>query len=184
MRTTARFCSALTVALVLGSAALSADRVKLRSGQVIDGAFMSADVKIVRLLLANGQIAEIKVDTISAVEFTPRKAPPPPAPDPVKAPAPPKAMTLPAGTAFNVMLTDNIDVDSAAAGQTFKAVLDDPVMVGGQIVVPRGSPVLLQVAKVENAGQMKGSDKISLKANNISFGGRKYEIVTTYVEKK
>ena len=31
---------------------------------------------------------------------------------------------------------------------------------------------------------MKGSDKISLKANSISFGGLSYEIVTAYVETK
>ena len=31
---------------------------------------------------------------------------------------------------------------------------------------------------------MKGADKITLKANSISFGGRKYEIVTAYVESK
>ena len=39
---------------------------------------MSADVKIVRLLLANGSIAEFPVDNITALEFTPRKAPPAP----------------------------------------------------------------------------------------------------------
>ena len=31
---------------------------------------------------------------------------------------------------------------------------------------------------------MKGSDKISLKANSIAFGGRTYEVVTAYVETK
>jgi hypothetical protein len=31
---------------------------------------------------------------------------------------------------------------------------------------------------------MKGSDKITLKMNTISFGGRAYEVVTQYVEAK
>ena len=31
---------------------------------------------------------------------------------------------------------------------------------------------------------MKGADKITLKANSVAFGGRKYEIVTTQVESK
>ena len=43
---------------------------------------------------------------------------------------------------------------------------------------------MLQAAKVEQAGKMKGADKITLKANSIAFGGRQYEIVTTYVESK
>jgi hypothetical protein len=52
------------------------------------------------------------------------------------------------------------------------------------VVVPRNTALVLQVAKVEQAGKMKGADRIVLKANSMSFGGRKYEIVTTQVEQK
>jgi len=164
-----------------GTASLSADRVRLRSGQSVEGSFMSADVKVVRVLLANGRIAEFKVDEVSAVEFTPRKAPAPPPPDPAKVPPP---ITLPANTVLNVRLTQTIEVDAAQAGMKFKSLLDDPVMVGGKVIVPRGAAVELQAAKVEQAGKMKGADKITLKANSLSFGGRRYEIVTTPVEQK
>lgn len=169
----------LAIVVAIGGAVLSADRVKLRSGRVVEGNFMSADTKIVRVLLANGSIAEFPIADIVSVEFTPRKAPAAPPPDPAKAPAP---ITLKEGTMLNVRLTQAIEVDAAQAGMTFKALLDDPVMVAGNIVIPRGSPVELQAAKVEQAGKMKGADKISLKANSISFAGRKYEMVTTYVE--
>jgi hypothetical protein len=171
----------LIATILIGTATLSADRVKLRSGQSVEGSFMSADVKVVRVLLANGKIAEFPVDDVSALEFSPRKAPPPPAPDPAKAPAP---VTLPKDTVLNVLLTQAIDVDATKTGATFKAVLDDPVMIGGKVVVPRNSAVVLQVAKVEQAGKMKGSDNIVLKANTFSFGGRQYDIVTTQVEQK
>ena len=174
------FCT-LAVVVVLGSAALSADRIRLRSGQAVSGSFMSADVKTVRLLLDNGRIAEFPIADIAAMEFTPRTAPPAPAPDPAK---PPATITIPQGTVLSVRLTQAIEVDAAQAGQTFKSVLDDPVMLKGQVVVPRGTSVVLQAAKVEQAGAMKGSDKIVLKANSMAFGGRKYEIATTYVESK
>ena len=167
--------------VVAGSATLSADRVKLRSGQAVEGSFMSADVKVVRVLLANGRIAEFAVEDIAALEFSPRKAPPPPPPDPAKAPAP---VTVPANTVLAVRLTQAIDVDAAQTGMTFKSLLDDPVMMSGKVIVPRGAAVELQAAKVEQAGKMKGADKITLKANSLAFGGRKYEIVTTYVESK
>jgi hypothetical protein len=181
MRKPPLFFSIVVVLVVAGSAALSADRVKLRSGQAVEGSFMSADVKVVRLLLANGRIAEFPVDDVAGVEFSPRKAPPPAAPDPAKAPKP---ITLPANTLLSVRLTQTIEVDSAQAGMTFKSLLDDPVMIGGQIIVPRGAAVELQATKVEQAGKMKGSDKITLKANALSFGGRRFDIVTTYVEEK
>jgi hypothetical protein len=169
------------VILAVAGATLHADRVRLRSGQVVSGDFMGADVKMVRVLLANGAISQFPVEEISAVEFTPRKAPPAPAPDPSKAPAP---VTVPANTTLNVLLTEAIDVDAAKSGAMFKAILDDPVMLEGRVIVPRNAVVALQAVKVEQAGKMKGADKITLKANSLSFGGRKYEIVTAYVESK
>src|SRR5262249_21156539 len=75
--------------------------------------------------------------------------------------------------------TEAIEVDAAQAGMTFKAVLDDPVMVNGKIVIPRNASVVLQAAKVEQAGNFKGADKITLKANSVAFGGRKYDVVTS-----
>jgi hypothetical protein len=171
----------IAVLLTWASANPLADRVRLKSGQSVNGSFLSADVKIVRMLLDNGRIAEFAVEDITAVEFSPRKAPPPAAPDPSKKPLP---ITIPSGTVLNVLLTQAIDVDATQTGMTFKALVDDPVMVGGKVIVPRNAAVVVQVANVEQAGKMKGADKISLKANTLSFGGRKYDIVTAYVEKK
>ena len=181
MRRFLQTCAAAAALVVLTVASLSADRVRLRSGQSVTGEFMSADVKVVRILLDNGRIAEFPVADVSAVEFTPRKAPAPPAPDPAKAPAP---VVVPAGTVLSVLLTQAIDVDSTQTGMTFKGLLDDPVMLGGKVVIPRNVAIVLQVAKVEQAGDFKGSDAVSLKANSLSFGGRKYDIVTNYVERK
>ncbi len=181
MRRRALTFSTLAVLLTWASASALADRVRLRSGQSVTGHFMSADVKIVRILLDNGRIAELAVEDITAVEFSPRKTPPLAAPDPAQAPPP---ITLPSGTMLNVLLTQAIDVDATQTGATFKAVVDDPVMLGGKVVVPRNAAVVLQVANVAQAGKFKGADKISLKANTLSFGGRKYDIVTAYVEQK
>lgn len=91
---------------------------------------------------------------------------------------------MPAGTAINVRLTQDIDVDASRAGQTFKAIVDDPVRVSGDIVIPRGASAIVQAVQVQQSGTMKGSDRISLKVNSISFGGRVHEITTEYVESK
>src|SRR5262245_19255920 len=166
----------------LASVTLSADKVKLRSGRVVAGSFMSADVKAVRILQDNGRVAEFSVDDVSSVEFSARKTPPPPPPDP--AVAPPPSITIPMGTVLLVRLTQAIDVDATQTGMTFKGLLDDPVMIGGKVVIPREATVALQAANVEQAGNFKGTDKITLKANSIAFGGRKYPIATTQVESK
>ena len=175
-------------ALLIG-ATLSADRVRLRSGKVIAGTFIGADSKAVRVLLDDGQVSEIPIADTVAVEFSARKpaAKPAAAPAPSAAPAPaaaPRSVTVPAGTAINVRLTQEIDADLSKAGQLFKAIVDDPVMLGGAIVIPRGAVAMVQAVKVEQSGKMKGSDKVSLKLNAINFGGRVYEVTTGYVETK
>jgi hypothetical protein len=182
--------------LVLGTGvSLHADRVRMRSGKIVEGIFIGADSKAVRVLLDDGTVSEIPIDATVAVEFSARKpvpkpapAPAPPraaAPPPPREPAPrPRTVAVPAGTTFNVRLTQSIDVDASRAGQTFKAVVDDPVMIGGSVVIPRGASAVVQAVQVQQSGKMKGSDKISLKLNAIGFGGFMYEVTTAYVETK
>lgn len=89
-------------------------------------------------------------------------------------------VTVPAGTTINVRLTDGIDVDAAEAGMKFKARVDDPVSIGDRIVIPREASAMVQAVKVTQSGSFKGADKISLKLNAISFGGRVYDVASEY----
>jgi hypothetical protein len=193
-----RSTSSIAMVLVVAAgSSLSADRVQLRTGQAVDGIYIGGDSKAVRLLLDNGRVAEFALDRVTAVEFDarkPAKAPPAPAaaaaPSPAAAPprpapaAPPRTVTVPAGTTLNVRLTQPIEVDASQAGMKFKALVDDPVMIDGSIVIPRGASATLQAASVQQSGKMKGSDKISLKLNSVGFGGYVYEVATGYVETK
>jgi hypothetical protein len=189
----------VTAMLLLAmSASLSADRIKLRSGKTIEGTFVGADSKTVRILLDSGTLSEVAVADAVAVEFSARKPappPPPPAPKPAPAAAPAapkpapeaparKTVQVPAGSVINVRLTQAIEVDAAQAGQSFKAIVDDPVMINGSIVIPRGASAVLQAVQVQQSGKMKGSDKVSLKLNSIGFGGMVYPVTTAYVETK
>jgi outer membrane lipoprotein SlyB len=184
--------------VVAAGVTLDADRVRLRSGKVVDGMFIGGDSKNVRILLEDGIVSEVPLAEAVAVEFSSRKPPAPPpaapaaAPAKAAAPAPAKtaaaaprpAVTVPTGTPVNVRLAQAIDVDLSQASQRFKAVVDDPVMVGGSIVIPRGASASLQAVQVDQSGKMKGSDKITLKLNTITFGGMVYEVTTSYVESK
>jgi hypothetical protein len=173
--------------LLMAGVSLSADRVRLRSGKVVEGMFIGGDSKAVRVLLDNGQVTEVLLKDAVGVEFAARHPPPPPPPPPPAAKAAPASaviVTVPAGTTLNIRLTQEIDIDVSKAGQTFKAIVDDPVMIGGAIVIPRGATGVVQAVKVEQSGKMKGSDKISLKLNSIGFGGMVYEVATAYVEAK
>jgi len=177
--TATRLSMSLAVALLVCSASLSADRIKLRNGQTVQGTVTSQDATTVRMTLANGRRAQFPMTDVASIEFSPRT---PPEPPPTQSrPAP---VTVPAQTVLNVRLTEPVDVDATRLGATFRALLDDPVMMNGAVVIPRGALVVLQAAHVEQSGKMKGSDKVTLKANSIAFGGYSYEIASTYVEAK
>ena len=182
-----RLYTAAAVLVIAAGVSLDADRIRLRSGKVVEGMFIGGDSKSVRVLLDDGSVSEVKLADAVAVEFSERKPPPPPPPAPrPTAPPPPqqKGVMVPAGTVVNVRLTQTIEVDASAAGQRFKGTVDDPVTVNGAIVIPRGASAMLQAVKVEQSGSMKGSDKITLKLNAISIGGMVYEVASTYVESK
>ena len=186
------------ILVIAAGVSLDADRIRLRSGGTVEGMFIGGDSKTVRVLLDNGSVTEVNLEDALAVEFSARKPKAPPAPKPAAAapkpaaaapkpapePAATRSVTVPAGTVVNVRLTQTIDVDASQAGQKFRAIVDDPVMIGGSIAIPRGATAMLQAVKVEQSGSMKGSDKITLKLNAVSIGGMVYEVASTYVESK
>lgn len=91
---------------------------------------------------------------------------------------------IPAGTAFRVRTTQLIDVDSSQAGMKFRGALDDPIILNGDVIVPRGADVELVAAKVQQGGKMKGSDLIQLKVDSIVVRGRAVPVVTSLSESK
>ena len=174
----------VVVLVMLAGTIVSADRVRLRSGKVVEGTFTGADSSTVRLLLANGSRAEFPVADVAGIDFTART---PPAASAAARPhlrARRRRSPCRQRRCVNVRLTEAIDVDATKAGAAFRALVDDPVMLDGKVVIPRSAAVVVQAVRVEQSGTIKGSDKISLKANSISFGGQTYEVVTAYVEAK
>jgi hypothetical protein len=81
-------------------------------------------------------------------------------------------------------MIDSIDSDVTDAGERFRASIDDPVSVGGTVVIPRNADATVQVARVEQSGAISGSDEIALKLFNIVVDGRSYELATNYAEVK
>lgn len=96
----------------------------------------------------------------------------------------PSSVLVPAGTVFRVRTIDMIDVDATQAGMKFRGALDDPIMLAGDVIVPRGADVVLVAAKVEQGGHIKGSDLVELKVNAIAVRGRLLPVVTTESQTK
>ena len=81
-----------------------------------------------------------------------------------------------------VRLIDSIDADLTGVGERFRASIDDPIVVGSQVVVPRYADATVQVMRVEQSGALKGSDEVALKIYDITVNGRSYHVATDYAE--
>jgi hypothetical protein len=98
--------------------------------------------------------------------------------------ASPAPAVIPAGTTLRVRTSELIDVDASRSGAKFRGALDDPILLEGNPVVPRGADVELVAAKVQQGGKMKGSDLIQLKVDSIVVRGRAIPVVTSLSESK
>jgi len=177
--------SLLRIALAASAiVCLRADTLALREGKVIEGTFLGGNTRQIEFLATSGKTLKLPIGDVVGVNFSAAPAPPPPAPAAEPAKSGSRPLMIPAGTSFRVKTIDFIDVDSTQAGTKFRGALDDPIMLSGNVVVPRGADVVLVAAKVAQGGKMKGSDLIELKVNSIVARGRAYPVVTSVVETK
>jgi hypothetical protein len=139
--------------------------------------------------------------------YPPAPAYPPSAPGPYSAPAAPQApvaplapmapdagpapasgpetasmgIEVPAGTQIVVRLIDSVDSDRDRLGQSFRASLDQPVVVNGQTVIPRGAEATAKLIDAQQSGKIEGRTTLTLDLKTILANGRSYDTVTTGV---
>jgi hypothetical protein len=197
MKTT---CMAVTLGLLFTGTVLTADTLRLKNGDQVSGTFLGGDTRSVKFLEADGRTRTYSVSDLSGIEFTtePAAVAAPVASAPavsssraISAPAAAPAaasraasVTVPAGTTITVRMIDSIDTDVTGAGERFRASIDDPVVVDGKVVVPRGADATVQVMRVEQSGRISGSDEVALKLYDITVNGSPYEVATEYAEVK
>ena len=111
----------------------------------------------------------------SAAPLTPPPPPPPPAP---------KKVTIPSGTTLAVRLVDAIDSERNQAGQTFKATLDSPLSVEGDVAIPAGYDVEGHIVDLKSAGKFAGQSLVVLQLDRIAVGSKYYTIQTDQYRKQ
>lgn len=103
------------------------------------------------------------------IHVTPVSTPPPPAP---------KRVTVPSGTTLSVRLSEGLNSETATQGQSFRATLDTPIAVDGDVAIPAGYDVQGHVVSVKSAGKFAGKSELVLQLDRISAGGKHYDIQT------
>lgn len=115
-----------------------------------------------------------------AVASTPAPPPTPPPPPPPQ----PITVTIPEGTVVSVRTIDSIDSSTSSAGQTFQGSLDAPVVVGDQIVLPKGLNTKLKIIQASSAGKFAGTSELTISLDTITYQGKTYVFSSSDVQQK
>ena len=91
---------------------------------------------------------------------------------------PPQKVTIPSGTTLAVRLVDPIDSETNQQGQTFRATLDSPLAVEGDVAIPAGYDVQGHIIELKSAGKFAGQSVVALQLDRISVNGKYYNIQT------
>jgi hypothetical protein len=194
----------LHIALALAVAGIGlADTVTLRSGRVVNGNYLGGTPRQIRVDIGD-RIETLDVADVARIEFGgPPPAPPPapaaeapprlqrnPNPSPILRPDPATTVAvapsrtpveLPAGSNIVVRMIDGVDSDVNHVGQTFQASLDEPIMLNGDTVVPRGADVVLKLVDQKASGKLTGKAELTLDLVSLKVAGQMVDINTQTV---
>lgn len=100
-----------------------------------------------------------------------------------EAPAPaaavqPLALTIPAGTKIRVRLGEPLDTKNSRPGERFVAHLDQPVLAGNRVIIPRGTAFHGHVVESKSSGRFKGRAYLAVTLDSFQLHGSTYEIST------
>jgi hypothetical protein len=76
-------------------------------------------------------------------------------------------------------LAGAIDTRRNRAGDRFTASLDEPLVVGDRVVVPKGASFYGHVTQSRPSGRFKGRAVLALKLDSLEMNGQTHEIVST-----
>ena len=116
-------------------------------------------------------------DPVPEKPSAPAPPPPPPPPQPI-------TVTIPDGTIITVRTIDAIDSSVNRTGQSFRASLDAPIVVGDRIVVPKGLNMNLKLVDASSAGKFKGRSELTVSLDSFTYQGKTYQVASSDVQEK
>lgn len=93
----------------------------------------------------------------------------------------PEEVTVPAGTPVSIRLQSAICSASNRPGDEFAAVLDEPIIVDGKTVAPRGAAVRGRVLAARSSGRLHKSGYLRLSLVSVEMNGKAVPVHTSSV---
>ena len=167
--------------LILAASSLPADVLHLRDGRTIDGRLVSASSRVVQFLAAGQNTSRTySVTTIDRVEFgsgnstTSQGQHSSGASPAVRGRS--AAYSIPAGSVVSLRMIDSVNSDRTDIGDTYRASLESPIIVGDRTLAAKGADATVRIAKVDQGGVVGGNEEVALVLNDITINGRRYRV--------
>jgi len=90
-------------------------------------------------------------------------------------------LVLPAGTPITVRLQERLSSASAEPGGRFEAVIDEPIVVDNQVVVPVGALATGHVIVARHSGRLHHPGELGLTLDSITVGEQTIPLATSNV---
>jgi hypothetical protein len=183
----------VTTVLLTIAAFAAADTLTLRSGQVVRGEYVGGDARHVKIAQGD-RVETYAVDDIATLEFggggqrlqnsdqdrdryrdrdrRDESQLPPPPPTAVQQ----SSAQIPSGTLLTIRMIDAVDSEQTRLGQTFRASIDEPVLVDGQTVIPRGADAIVKLVEDRQSGKISGRTVLTLSLMQVMANGRMIDI--------
>lgn len=89
------------------------------------------------------------------------------------------ALELSKGTPIYVRLQQPISSSTAEAGQSFTAVLDEPLMANGRLLAPEGTQVSGRVVAARKSGHLHNAGYVRVTLASLTINGKEVPIQTS-----
>jgi hypothetical protein len=87
--------------------------------------------------------------------------------------------TIPTGTPISVFIDQTISSKDAKLGQPVTGTIAKDVIVGGKVVIPKGSAAKLSVSSVQASGRLSTPAKLYLRLRTVTVKGKTYSFATS-----
>jgi len=204
MRKLTQIATVIAVFALLAVPAFS-DTLVLKNGEKITGYFEGGSARVIKFRTSDGVVKDYDLLSVQQIQFGDEKsastssttsttartatAADPrllPSKDRVTRPTSSNAAntgwTIPTGSKIVIRMIDSINSETNKVGETFVAVLEEPVSQSGIEVIPRGADVRGRIANIEGAGRVKGSAELGLELTQIIVNGIPYSVTTSEYE--
>ena len=148
--------------------ASAADTLIFRNGNRVEGTLVSADGQSFRFSVSNHVNVYNRAD-IESLQLTSAGVPAA-ADSSVQNNA---SRQVPSGTEIVVRLIDPVDSETDRLGQSYRASVDQPVVVDGQTLVSRGADSTVTLIDAKNSGKIEGRTALTLDLKSITVDGKR-----------